>query len=64
MVPRSGIEPPTPPLPRACSTPELPRPIASGAQDATGDWPVQACMGRLDPVSSGDQDGAGFVAKS
>ena len=25
VVPRGGIEPPTPPLPRACSTSELPR---------------------------------------
>ncbi len=25
MVPRSGIEPPTPSLPRTCSAPELPR---------------------------------------
>ena len=29
MVPRGGIEPPTPPLPRACSTSELPRLNAS-----------------------------------
>ena len=29
-MPRSGIEPPTPPLPRVCSTPELPRHTLSG----------------------------------
>ena len=38
VVPPRGIEPPTPPLPRVCSTPELRRPDACG----------QACTAPID----------------
>ena len=54
LVPPGGIEPPTPPLPRVCSTPELRRHHwLSGGESATGAAPRQYLVAGAAPALPG-----------